>query len=62
MIVPLHAHDPLGLHIQHLASALRVLTPHSVEIVATDGATTDPDDAHTHSLVSLAYSYTAFFC
>ena len=42
--VPLHAHDP---HIHHLASALRVRTPHSVEILATDGATIDPDNAHT---------------
>ena len=45
--VPLHAHDPVGPHIHHLASALRVRTPHSVEILATDGTTVDPDDAHT---------------
>ena len=45
--VPLHAHDPLGPHIHYLAPALCVRTPHSVEIVATDGATIDPDDAQT---------------
>ena len=45
--VPLHAHDPPDRHIDHLASASRVRTPHSVEILATDGATIDPDDAHT---------------
>ena len=45
--VPLHTHDPLGPHIHYLASALRVRTPHSVETLATDGATIDPDDAHT---------------
>ena len=45
--VPLHAYDPSGLQIHHLASALRVRTPHSVEILATDGATIDSDDAHT---------------
>ena len=45
--VPLHAYDPLGPHIHHVASTLRVRTPHSVEIPATNGATIDPDDAHT---------------
>ena len=45
--VPLHAHDPLNPHIHHLASALRARAPHSVEILATDGANIDPDDAHT---------------
>ena len=43
MTVPLHAHDRLDPHIHHL----RARTPHSVEILATDGATIDPDDAHT---------------
>ena len=56
--VPPHAHDPLGPHIRHLASALRVRTPHSVEALATDGATLT---MHAHrSLARLAYSYTAF--
>ena len=47
VIVPLHAHDCLGPHIHHLASALRVRTPHHVETLATDGATIDPGGAHT---------------
>ena len=45
--VQLHAHDPLGPHIHHLASALCIRTPHSVKTLATDGAIIDPDDAHT---------------
>ena len=55
--VSLHAHDPFGPNIPHLASAA-----FSFETLATDGATIDPDDAHTHrrSLVRLAFSYTAF--
>ena len=32
-------------HTSTLASALRIRTPHSVEILAIDGATT-PDDVH----------------
>ena len=47
VIVPLQAHDPLGRHIHHLASALRVRTRHSVETLVSDGAPIDPDDAHT---------------
>ena len=47
MTVPLHARDSLGPQIHNLASALRVRTPHSIEILATDGATIDSDDAHT---------------
>ena len=47
--IPLqHAHDPLGPHMHHLAYALRILTTHyCVEILATDSAAIDPDDAHT---------------
>ena len=30
-----------------LVSALRIHTPHSIEILATDGTTVNPDDAHT---------------
>ena len=45
--VPLDAHDSLGPHRHPMTSALRVRTPHSVEIPATYGATIDPDDAHT---------------
>ena len=54
LTVPLHAHDPLGRQIHHLAPALRVRTPNSVEILATDGATIGPDDAHTTLLLSSA--------
>ena len=42
--VRLYAGDPGHTHT--LASALRIRTPHSVEILAIDGATIDPDDAH----------------
>ena len=51
--VRLNAHDPLGPHIHHLASTLRVRRPHSVEILATDGATIAPDDC-THTTLSSA--------
>ena len=59
-VTVLHAHDPLGPHIHHLASALRVRTQYSVEGLTTNGATIDLT-MHTHpSLVRLAYSYTEF--
>ena len=52
--VPLRAHDPLGPHIHHLASALRVRTPHFVETPAADIVTIDTDNAHTHTPLSFA--------
>ena len=37
LIVPLYVGDPGGAHIHHLACALRIPPPHSVEFLATDG-------------------------
>ena len=47
LTVPLNAGDPHGAYTHTLAPVLRIRTPHSVDIPATDGATIDPDDAHT---------------